>query len=137
YNGDGGVSCGMQADGVTLVPGVLCTKTIQPTTDTTGASGFGAAAVGSPRTWSYTYNGNGSVLTAKGPRTDANDLTTYTYYANTDADLGKRGNVATIVNALGQTTSITTYNANGQPLTIVDANGLTTTLAYDTRQRLL
>ena len=32
--------------------------------------------------------------------------------------------------------SITAYNAHGQPLTIVDPNGLTTTLAYDARQRL-
>ena len=38
--------------------------------------------------------------------------------------LGKRGNVATITNAAGHTTSITAYNAHGQPLTIVDANGL-------------
>jgi YD repeat-containing protein len=72
-----------------------------------------------------------------GPRTDVADVTTYTYYANNDADLGNRGNVATITNALGQTTSITAYSAHGQPLTVVDANGLTTTLAYDARQRLI
>ncbi len=90
----------------------------------------------SSRTWTYTYNANGSVLTVNGPRTDVSDLTTYTYYANDDPDLGKRGNVATITNALGHVTSITEYNAHGQPLTIVDANGLTTTLAYDARQRL-
>src|SRR5204862_2937645 len=71
-----------------------------------------------------------------GPRTDVNDVTTYTYYANTDADLGKRGNVATIANALGHVTSITAYNAHGQPLTIIDPNGLTTNLSYDSRQRL-
>ena len=71
-----------------------------------------------------------------GPRTDVLDVTTYTYYANNDADSGKRGNVATIANALGQTTNITAYNAYGQPLTIVDPNGLTTNLAYDARMRL-
>ena len=43
---------------------------------------------------------------------------------------------ATITNAAGHTTSITAYNAHGQPLTIVDPNGLTTTLTYDARQRL-
>jgi YD repeat-containing protein len=91
---------------------------------------------GAPRIWTYTYNGNGQVLTMDGPRTDVADTTTYTYYANDDADLGKRGNVATITNAAGHTTSITAYNAHGQPLTIVDANGLTTTLTYDARQRL-
>src|SRR6266581_154165 len=135
YNGDG-VSCGLSADGATLVPGVLCSKTIQPTTDASGAAGFGAAAAGAPRTWSYTYNANGSVLTMDGPRTDVADVTSYVYYANNDADPGRRGNVATIANALGHVTSITAYNAHGQPLVIVEPNGLSTTLSYDSRQRL-
>ncbi|MGH7603984.1 MAG: DUF6531 domain-containing protein [Gemmatimonadaceae bacterium] len=116
--------------------GALCSKTIQATTDTNGSQAFSAPATGAPRTWAYTYNANGSVLTMNGPRTDVPDVTTYTYYANDDADFGKRGNVATITNALGQVTSITSYNLHGQPLTIVDPNGLTTTLAYDPRQRL-
>jgi YD repeat-containing protein len=88
------------------------------------------------RTWTYTYNANGSVLTMDGPRTDVPDVATYTYYANDDPDLGRRGNLATITNALGHVTQITAYNAHGQPLTIVDPNGLTTTLGYDARQRL-
>ncbi len=135
YNGNGG-SCGLMADGATPVPGVPCSKTIQPTSDATGAAGFGATAAGTPRTWTYTYNANGQVATTDGPRTDASDVTTYAYYANDDPDPGKRGNVATIANALGHVTSITAYNAHGQPTTIVDPNGLTTTLAYDARQRL-
>jgi len=136
YNGDGGASCGFKADGATLVPGVLCSKTIQPTTDATGAAGFGATPAGTPRTWSYSYNTNGSMLTMDGPRIEVGDVTTYTYYANNDLDLGKRGNVATITNALGHTTQVTAYDAHGQPLTIADPNGLATTLTYDARQRL-
>jgi len=136
YNGDGGASCGLQADGVTLVPEVLCSKTIQPTSDATGTAGFGATSAGTPRTWSYTYNANGSMLTMNGPRIDANDVTSYAYYANDNPDPGKRGNVATITNTLGHVTSITAYNAHGQPFTIVDPNGLSTTLTYDARQRL-
>ena len=88
------------------------------------------------RTWTYTYNANGSVLTANGPRTDVSDVTTYSYYANDNPDPGKRGNVETITNAAGHVTSITEYNAHGQPLTIVDPNGLVTSLGYDSRQRL-
>ena len=136
YNGDGGASCGLKSDGVTLVPGVLCSKSIQATTDANGASGFGATASGAPRTWSYTYNQNGRVLSVDAPRTDVPDITAYTYYADDDANLGKRGNIATITNAAGHTTSITAYDAHGQPLTIADPNGLTTTLTYDARQRL-
>src|SRR5581483_1050574 len=137
YNGDGGVRCGVQADGATLVPGVMCSKTVQPTTDATGAAGFGAAPAGPARTWTYTYDRNGSVLTVDGPRSDVADITTYACYANDDPDPGKRGNVATIANALGHVTSITAYNGAGQPTAIVDPNGLVTTLAYDARQRLV
>jgi len=116
--------------------GALCSRTIQATTDADGSQAFSATPSGAPRTWTYTYNANGSMLSMNGPRTDVADVASYTYYANDDADLGKRGNVATITNALGHVTSITAYNAHGQPLTIVDPNGLATTLVYDPRQRL-
>jgi YD repeat-containing protein len=137
YNGDSGASCGVQADGTTLVPGVLCSKAVQPTSDVTGAAGFGAAPSGAPRIWSYTYDRNGSVLTVDGPRIDAVDVTTYAYYANDDPDVGKRGKVAAVTNALGQVTSITAYNGHGQPAAITDPNGLITSLGYDARQRLV
>ena len=89
------------------------------------------------RTWTYTYYPNNrQVFTIDGPRTNVTDVTTYTYYANDDPDLGKRGNIATITNALNHITQITAYNAHGQPTTIIDPNGLTTTLEYDLRQRL-
>jgi YD repeat-containing protein len=92
--------------------GALCSRSVQATSDASGSLGFSATPAGTARTW------------------------TYTYYANNDADLGKRGNVATVSNAAGHLTSITAYDAHGQPLTIVDPNGLTTTLTYDERQRL-
>jgi YD repeat-containing protein len=44
--------------------------------------------------------------------------------------------VATVTNAAGHTTSVIDYNAHGQPLTVVDPNGLATTMTYDVRQRL-
>lgn len=127
YDADG-TACGAR--------GALCARSVQATNDSTGAQGLAATPVGAPRTWTYTYNANGSMLTADGPRSDVADVTTYTYYANDDADLGKRGNLATVTDAAGHTTRITAYNAHGQPLTTVDANGLATIMTYDARQRL-
>jgi YD repeat-containing protein len=117
---DDGATCGAR--------GALCSRTMQATNDASGAQGLSATPVGAPRAWTYTYNPNGSVLSINGPRTDVADVTTYTYDA--------QGNAATIRNAAGHTTSITAYNAHGQALTIVDPNGLTTTMTYDERQRL-
>ncbi len=85
------------------------------------------------RTWSWTYTTYGRLLTATDPD---NHTTTTTYYADTDLDLGKRGNVQTITNAAGHVTQFTADDLNGRPLTIVDPNGLTTTLGYDTRGRI-
>ncbi len=77
------------------------------------------------RSWGYTYNAQNLLESVDGPRTDVNDVTAYAYDA--------QGNVTTITNALGQITQITGYDANGHPLTIVDPNGLTTTLTYAPR----
>jgi YD repeat-containing protein len=132
YNGD--ASCApagaaIAEGGANPVPlPVLCSRSVQATSDADGSQGFAASPGGSPRASSFTYNANGKVLTVDGPRTDVSDVTTYAY--------GTDGNVASVTNAANHTTSITAYNVHGQPLTIVDPNGLTTTLAYDERQRL-
>lgn len=86
------------------------------------------------RTWVYTYSSNGQVMTVDGPRADVADTTTYTYYTCTHGY--ECGQVATMTNALGQVTHYNTYNAHGQPLTIVGPNGVVTRLVYDVRQRL-
>jgi RHS repeat-associated protein len=104
--------------------GNVLTKTI---TDATVSSNVS-------RTWTYTYNGYGQVLTARGPRTDVNSTTAYTYYACASGT--QCGQVQSVADALGHVWTYNTYNAYGQPLTITDPNGVVTTLAYDARQRL-
>ena len=116
--------------------GNVLSRTVQATNDANGSQGLAATPVGTPRTWTWTYSGLGQMLTADGPRTDVSDLTTYIYYPANDPDLGNRGNLASVTNALGQVTNATSYDAHGRPLTITDPNGLATTLAYDARGRL-
>jgi YD repeat-containing protein len=135
YNGEGGVLCAPAtalAGGVPI--GVLCSKKVQPTLDTTGQQAFSATVTGTARTWQYTYDSYGQLLTATDPN---GQTTTTTYYAATDPDIGKRGNVRTISNALGHVTTFTAYDANGRPTSITDPNGVMTTLAYHPRGWLI
>ena len=102
----------------------LLTKTVADTTVTPNVS----------RTWTYSYNSHGQMLTAKGPRTDVNSTTTYTYYTCTSGY--QCGHLQTVTDPVGNVTTYNSYNAHGQPLTISDPNGVVTTLGYDARQRL-
>src|SRR5262249_26822373 len=108
-------------------------------TDADGTAGFSATLTGAARIWTYTYNADGQVLTEDGPRTDVSDTTTYAYYSADDTSSPqqyRRGDLQTITNALGQTTTFNTYNAFGQPLTITDPNGTVMSMTYDARARL-
>lgn len=74
------------------------------------------------RSWSYTYNSLGLIETADGPRTDVQDVTTYAYDAN--------GRLTTVTNALGHITQLSNFDNYGNPQTLIDANGVTTSLSY-------
>jgi len=103
------------------------TETEYETTDTTGASGASASTTGTPRTTTWTYNSQGSVLTVKAPRTDANATTTFAYDTNQ--------NLTSVTSPAGLVTTFGNYDANGRPQLITAPNGLQTTLAYDARGR--
>lgn len=105
--------------------GNLMSRTEQATGDVSGASAFSAMPTGTGRTWTYTYNGLGQLLTVTGPRSDVLDLTTLTYDGS--------GNLGTITNALGQITSYSNYDAFGRVGTIIEPNGRTTTFTYTMR----
>ena len=74
------------------------------------------------RSWAYTYDTNGQVLTATDP---LGHVTTYTYDA--------KGDLATVTDALGHITKFTGYDADGRPTSFTDPNGLTTKLTYNFR----
>lgn len=105
--------------------GNLLTQTVQATTDGTGAAGFSAVVTGPPQTRTYTYNTLGQRLTAKGPRTDINDQTTYAY--------DSAGNLTSITNAAGHATTLSNYDAHGRAGRITDPNGLATDFSYTVR----
>ncbi|MNS45476.1 putative deoxyribonuclease RhsB [compost metagenome] len=101
------------------------TRTVQATSDATGAQGINGTAVGAARIWAYTYNSVGQVLTATGPRTDIVDTTSYVYDA--------MGNLISVTNALNQTTLLSNYDLNGRVGKITDSNGTVTDLTYSPR----
>ena len=127
YSGDNSVNCG--------ATNALCSKAGQETTDTNGSLGFNATTTGAARTWSYTYNANGQVLTENGARTDIGDITTYTYYTDTTST-HRVGDLATIINALGHVTTVNSYDTVGRPLTMTDPNGVVTTLTYTLKGKI-
>jgi len=92
---------------------------------------------GNTRTWTYSgYDAFGRVGTVDGPRSDVTDTVSYTYYTNNTGQGNNRGMINTVTNAAGHVTTVTSYNAFGQPLSVTDANGLVTSMTYDARQRL-
>ena len=138
FNGGAIASCAPAEaklpDGKPIV--VLCKLVEQATTDETGAQGFNATAQsGVPaRATSWTYNAVGQVLTEKNPLGKV--VATNVYYADTTAD-HTMGDLQSTSNVLGHLTQFPRYNAYGQPLEMIDTNGISTTYAYDARQRLL
>jgi YD repeat-containing protein len=113
---------------------VLCKRVVQATTDLDGTLGLSGAidATVPSRIWRWTYNRWGQVLTETDPR---GGVTSYAYHADTTADV-TRGDLQSMSNALGHTTSFPRYNRHGKPLRSIDANGVVTDYVYDVRQRL-
>lgn len=116
---------------------VLCKKIEQATSDASGTLSFAATVTGSARTWRYTYNAYGQILSEDGPRTDIADTTTYTYYSDTVFDANGAGHTLgdlwKVTNAKGQVTETTLYDKHGHPLEIKDPNGMITRLTWHVR----
>lgn len=104
--------------------GALKTRTVTDTTTYTSPY----ATNGRTRTWTYAWTSLGQLQSIDGPLAGTGDTQSWTYTAN--------GYFATYTNELGQVTTATAWNWRGQPTTIVDANSVTTNLAYDIQGRL-
>jgi YD repeat-containing protein len=116
---------------------VVCKRIEQATNDLNGAAGFNAVPIGRTRTWTFTYNALGQVLTSNAPPGESgiSERTTYTYYGDTTAT-HTSGDLWTIVNAKGHLTEFLEYNKSGQVTRHRDPNGTYTELTYDLFSRL-
>ncbi len=92
---------------------------------------------------SAAFDSRGRLLTFTGPRTDVTQTTTLGYYPDTDTDLARRGQIESVQDALGHTTTFASapspnnsYSIYGGPLSSIDPNGVVKDLAYDLRGRL-
>jgi RHS repeat-associated protein len=93
------------------------------------------------RRWTYTYCTAvdtsqcpivGLLLSVDGPRTDVADVTTYAYYL-TDSATSRHGDLQSVTDALGHTTTYLTYDGAGRVTSLQDANGVVTNLTYTPR----
>ena len=137
FNGDGSQYCAPASAKVEDTPiGVVCSQSVQATTDANGSQGFGANGTGGAKTTQWKYDGDGQVLSVKGPRTDINDRVSFGYRAADDTATSpqyRRGDLYQITDALGHATTIDRMDKNGRPLQMTDANGLVTTFTYAQR----
>jgi len=97
--------------------------------------GFTPSGTPVSRTVTLAYNPMGQVTAIDGPRTDLQDITTLTYYTCTTG--GACGQLSSVTNVLGHTTTYDSYDATGRVTEITDPNGVKTTYAYDLRGHLL
>lgn len=72
------------------------------------------------------------MLTEDGPRTDVADVSSYSHYPIAPGD-PKSGMLHQLIDAAGLATTYTSYDPNGRPLTMTDANGVVTTFTYSPR----
>jgi len=83
----------------------------------------------------------GLVTSVNGPRTDVNDLTTYTYYPSDDATCAtspttcphRKGDLWLVQDALGNISETLKYDGAGRVLSMKDANGVVTDFEYHSR----
>jgi RHS repeat-associated protein len=110
------------------VPGLTTTFTYDSNGEVLTSTQTDTATNASPRIWTYTW-ANSLPASVKGPRPDVSQLTKYTY--------DSAGALTAITDALGHMVQVTQHLPGGFPQTIIDGNGITRKLAYDTRQRLI
>jgi YD repeat-containing protein len=88
-------------------------------------------------TTTSTFDVHHRPLAADGPRTDVSDVTTRTYYPDTDANLARRGRLQQITDPAGLTVRFDNYDTYGTALLATDPNNVPTVLVTDARGRVV
>lgn len=83
---------------------------------------------GRTRTWTYGWTPQGLLSTVDGPLPGTDDTLAFSY----DAE----GDLQTMTNEIGHTTTVMAKDWRGAPLSLEDENGIETILAYDIRGRV-
>lgn len=119
-------------------PAALCRLVRRATSDTNGSLGFAATLDPAvpPREELWRYTAQGQPSSHDGPRTDVADITTWRYHDST-GPVARAGDLAEVRNSMGQSTRFNHWGRTGLLLSYSDANGVTTALGYDPRQRLV
>ncbi|KAF0219658.1 MAG: YD repeat [Geobacteraceae bacterium] len=109
----------------------VTTNAYDPKGNLTSTTETGLLGTGTPYgyTTTYEYDSNGRITKIDGPRTDVQDVATFTYDAS--------GNRLTKTEPLIGTTTYGNYNSLGNPGTVTDPNGNTTIYTYDNVGRVL
>jgi RHS repeat-associated protein len=84
-----------------------------------------------------TYDARHRVVSTDGPRTDVADVTSYTYYSDTDPNLNLRGRLHTITDATSKVTAFEDYDGFGTARTVTDPDGVVTRRETDARGRVV
>ncbi|HEX9483976.1 MAG TPA: carboxypeptidase regulatory-like domain-containing protein, partial [Gemmatimonadaceae bacterium] len=107
------------------------------TTLTSTVSGYLRAGDSTPTTYTNTatFDVHHRPLNIDGPRTDVTDVVTRAYYADTDANLARRGRLQQMTDAVGLTVQFDNYDIYGTALLATDPNGVQTVQQTDARGR--
>ena len=106
---------------------------LEPTSIT--QSGYRPDETPVSRTTGFEYDPDGRLIEIDGSRTDVSDLTELAYHACTTG--AECGQLASVTNALGHTTTFDSYDDSGRLLQATDPLDTVTAYSYDGRGRVL